>query len=412
MNEPKSQRPDDVVDRAVGALRATPVPHDAPPELLEHLAAACPGEPGQVAGKSLMQRISTMPRYTKAAAAVLLIAAAGLVVFLAVGPGATTVSWAEVQRKIRQAETLTFTATMEQEGVPPMKIKAMAKGSVTRQEMSEPTEMVIILDVAKKQVLTVVPGEKEAVLANLAGLPESTRKGLQDKDLARALKELIDEEGAAVGQKTLAGRKAQGYRVSEGGDVQLTIWADASTCDLIAMELLYYGGRVKVTLRDFEVDKPLDDSLFSLKPPEGYNLTRLDIKSATAEDMVTFLKFWLDARGDSFPETLSEVEWLRDCAAAMEKLAKKLSEEQLKEFAASLARARVFLQLHPDRFGYAGGGVKKGDAKVVVFWFQPQGKETYTVIYGDLRVKDGVAAADLPKPPATKPSATRPSPAK
>ena len=116
-----------------------------------------------------------MPRYTKAAAAVLLIAAVGLLIFLAVGPGAATISWADVQRKIRQAETLTFTATMEQEGVPPMKIKAMAKGSATRQEMSEPHEMVIILDPVKKQVLTLVPGEKQAVLANLAGLPESTR---------------------------------------------------------------------------------------------------------------------------------------------------------------------------------------------------------------------------------------------
>lgn len=408
MNEPKSQRQDDVVDRAVRALRATPVPHDAPPEVLERLAAACPGEPRQGTAKSLMRRISTMPRYTKAAAAVLLIAAAGLVVFLIVGPGAATVSWADVQRKIRQAETLTFTATMEQEGVPPMKTKVMAKGSVTRQEMSEPHEMVIILDPVKKQVLTLVPGEKQAVLANLAGLPESTRKGLQDRDLARALKELIDEEGAAVGEKTLAGRKAQGYRVGEGEQAQLTIWADAGTGDPLVLEILQYGGRVKITLRDFEVDKPLDDSLFSLKPPEGYELTRMDLKTASADDMVAFLKFWLDARGDSFPETLSQVEWLRDCAAAMEKLEKELSEEQLKELVTSLGRARLFLQFHPDRFGYAGGGVKKGDAKVVVFWFRPEGKETYTVIYGDLRVKAGVAADDLPKPPAT----TRPSPAK
>jgi outer membrane lipoprotein-sorting protein len=412
MNEPKSQRQDDVVDRAVQALRATPVPEDAPPEVLERLAAACPGEPGQVEGKSLMQRISTMPRYTKAAAAVLLIAAAGLVVFLAVGPGATTVSWADVQRKIQQARTLTFTATMEQEGVPPMKIKAMVKGSVTRQEMSEPHEMVLILDSVKQQVLTLVPSDKEAMLANLAGLPEATRKSLDDKDVARALKKLIDEEGVAAGEKTLAGRKALGYQVGKGEQTQLTIWADAGTGDPLVLELLQYGGRVKVTLRDFQVDKPLDDSLFSLKPPEGYNLTRLDIKSATAEDMVTFLKLWVDARGDSFPETLSEVEWFRDCAAAMEQLQRKLSREQQKELAASLARARLFLQLHLDRFGYAGAGVKKGDAKVVVFWFQPQGKETYTVIYGDLRVKEGVAATDLPKPPATKPSATRPSPAK
>ena len=404
MSKRTNGRQDEIVDRAVRALRATPVPSDAPPEVLERLAAACPGEPGPAARKSLMQRISTMRRHTKAAAVVLLVAAVGVVVFLAIGPGGATVSWAEVQRKIQQARTLTFTATMEQEGVPPMKIKAMVKRSVTRQEMSEPHEMIIILDAAKQQVLTLVPSEKEAVLANLAGLPEATRKSLDDKDVARALKKLIDEEGVAAGEKTLAGRKALGYQVGKGEQTQLTIWADAGTGDPLVLELLQYGGRVKVTLRDFQVDKPLDDSLFSLNPPEGYNLTRLDLKSASAEDMVGFLKFWLDARGGSFPDTLSEVEWLRDCADAMGKLEKELTKEQLTEFATSLCRARLFLQVHPDRFGYAGRGVKKGDAKTIVFWFRPEGQKTYTVIYGDLKAKTGVAAEDLPKPASTKPA--------
>jgi hypothetical protein len=45
---------------------------------------------------------------------------------------------------------------------------------------------------------------------------------------------------------------------------------------------------------------------------------------------------------------------------------------------------------------YAGNGVKFGDAETAIFWYQPEGSETYRVIYGDLSVKD-VAAENLPK---------------
>jgi hypothetical protein len=45
---------------------------------------------------------------------------------------------------------------------------------------------------------------------------------------------------------------------------------------------------------------------------------------------------------------------------------------------------------------YAGSGVKVGEADKAVFWYLPEGSDTYRVIYGDLSVKD-VAAGDLPK---------------
>lgn len=45
---------------------------------------------------------------------------------------------------------------------------------------------------------------------------------------------------------------------------------------------------------------------------------------------------------------------------------------------------------------YAGSGVKLGDASKPIFWYQPQGSQTYRVIYGDLSAKD-VAPENLPK---------------
>jgi hypothetical protein len=45
---------------------------------------------------------------------------------------------------------------------------------------------------------------------------------------------------------------------------------------------------------------------------------------------------------------------------------------------------------------YVGKDVKFGEADKPIFWYKPEGSQTYRVIYGDLSVKD-VAQEDLPK---------------
>ncbi|HUS91587.1 MAG TPA: hypothetical protein VM695_07030 [Phycisphaerae bacterium] len=344
------------------------------------------------------------PSIKAGAAVVVLAVAVGLWAFLTVGGGGATITWADVQREIREARTLTFTATMEQNGVPAMVVRGMAKGTVSRQEMSKPYEMIVIMDIAKKKVLSIETKEKTAVLTSISQLPEAARKRLEEGDYFGHLKKLIEKAGVEIGEKTIDGRQAKGYRVGKGGRIEMTLWADAKTGHPIVMEFLQYGGRVKTVIKDFELDKKLDDSLFSFQPPEGFELIKLDLKSARTEDMTAFLRLWVDARKGTFPDTLSEVEWIKDCVDAVDKLSKELPKEQLQELLETLGRARLFLQLHPDRYGYAGKGVKMGDAKTPVFWFCPDGETTYIVVYGDLSTKAGVPAKDLPKPPATKPA--------
>ena len=45
---------------------------------------------------------------------------------------------------------------------------------------------------------------------------------------------------------------------------------------------------------------------------------------------------------------------------------------------------------------YAGKDAKFGDPETAIFWYRPEGSETYRVIYGDLSVKD-VAPGNLPE---------------
>jgi len=53
-------------------------------------------------------------------------------------------------------------------------------------------------------------------------------------------------------------------------------------------------------------------------------------------------------------------------------------------------------ELSKSNWHYAGADVKFGDAEKAIFWYRPEGAETYRVIYGDLSAKD-VAAENLPK---------------
>ena len=80
-----------------------------------------------------------------------------------------------------------------------------------------------------------------------------------------------------LGTKQVGGRESVGFRIRlkrDGtdflmGDVS-EIWVDAKTKRLVLAETRDTERRWVSTLKDFIFDQELDDSLFSLEPPEGY----------------------------------------------------------------------------------------------------------------------------------------------
>jgi len=64
-----------------------------------------------------------------------------------------------------------------------------------------------------------------------------------------------------------------------------------------------------------------------------------------------------------------------------------------------LSRHLLFIRFFKGQgeWHYAGSGVKFGEADKAIFWYQPEGSETYRVIYGDLHVED-VAPENLSEP--------------
>ena len=391
-----------IVDRAVESLRATATP--APPEdVLRAVISAGESGPPIRDQRTPIQRIFTMKRIATIAAAVIIVAGAiGLILVL--GDRSATIAWADVQEKIRNARTVSMRITMQQEGAPDIVVtRKIMEGGLMRQEISVEGEPVTqIYRLREGKLLVLVHKSKTAVHMGLSGMPEKVRRAIEKGDTLASMKELIEEAETELGEKEIAGRPAKGYRVTKGG-MTFSIWADAKTGDPVKVTLTVYQGEVLVTMSDFRFNEEMDESLFSLDKPEGYKWISekpVDIGTASAEDFVEFFKLWAECREGTFPPTLSENQWMKDCLDHVKKLEKELSDAEVLTKLLPHSRARLFLQMRPHLYkNYLGKDVELGAKDTAIFWYKPKDAETFTVIYGDLRIDKDVAKEDLPEAP-------------
>lgn len=394
MNDERKIPAEQIVDRAASALRETPVPAGPPAETMQAVLAA-----GEAAGKPLKlktfrERIFAMNRFAKIAAAVLICAAvAGLAIWLGTPE---SVAWADVQEKIRKAHTLTCTISMRQEGAPAVEGKMFIKEpGLIRQELTEPEPAILIFDLKKGKLLTLAPKEKKAILIDITGLPGQIRKGHEGKDFLAKLKALVEGAESELGEREIAGKKAKGYKIKHKGE-GLTLWVNAKTGDILEMELKPFQGKMVMVLSDFVLDKPLDEKLFSLEKPKGYDWISEPLKlyEGAAEDVAGALRTWAKMRGGSFPDAVTPQEMVKDITKA----GPPPSDEVALKMGILAGRTFLLLANKDRKCCYAGKGVKSGDAETAIFWFLPKDGKTYKVIYGDLSIKE-VAEEDLPEAP-------------
>jgi len=154
--------------------------------------------------------------------------------------------------------------------------------------------------------------------------------------------------------------------------------------------------------KNLKFDVPMDESLFSMDVPEGYTQQQaeLDLHGATEEDFIEGLRIMAEVFGDgNFPESVALEDYLKQAPAIIKKCEELgLSEEEQTELGMKLQNYLLFIRFFKGegQWHYAGKGVKLGDADTAIFWYRPEGSETYRVIYGDLRVED-VSPENLPK---------------
>ncbi|HZW31464.1 MAG TPA: DUF2092 domain-containing protein [Isosphaeraceae bacterium] len=402
-NRPVPPPQDDLIDRAAEALRRTPVP-EGPSESIvtQTLTAlrAAAGEPDIVP----FRRRTTMMTALKIAGAVLA-SAGGLLYFAGLPPASATAEFTEAARKLQDAQTLSLRETMTIAGqANPATARLFYKVPGLMRAEEEPAGgAVSILDLSRGKVLFLNPADKSAIL--LEEPPAQGEGGGPGprRDLAASMidemRRLGGKEGQAAGEKVIGNVRTRGYRVKEQGQ-DLTVWVDPQKKLPVQIEISGRTGNrdFQATFADIRLDPVLDDALFSFDPPAGYALRKAGTKlmMTPEEAVVRRLRTYADAHDGRFPARLDD--FTDSQKPASTKKPKGAVEPGAFEVAIAAAHVAAFCQKMKDHYGYKPEGVKLGDARTILFWYQPEGQTRYRAVYGDLHVGD-VSADQLPEKP-------------
>ena len=425
--KPKQPRQRSVVDRAIRAVRQRPVPDGPPAEVLSTILDAETGSEDQARPIRLTKRRVTMKRLATTAAAAVIIAGLllGLPYLLKDDNG--NVAFAEVLERMQKIKTVTWTTTVKHDVSKKYNPKSAvnlsdsdsterfffkAPGHV-RSETSiksshggveQVSKSITIMDVTAGKYLFLYPDRKEASrkTEKLTG-----KEAHWITSYLTGLKMMITPEAESLGKKAIGGHDTIGFRVRKGGNTT-DLWVDAKSKNLVLVvitDVIVLDRVIQTsvkTLRDFEFDRKLDDSLFSLDMPKGYkksegweflsfDISKLDTPPPTEKDLIDGLLLWAVVRDGEFP---AESTFKIDDAEQIK------GDKDPKIVNWSSERHRVvgrFVRLRAgDRWHYAGKGVKLGDKQAAVCWYRPKDSKTYRVIYGDLSVRD-VTPDALPK---------------
>jgi len=337
-------------------------------------------------------------RWTVAAALVFAVAFAG---WLVTG-GSPAPALANFAEPILNAKSAKFKMTSRAGGNVVAVSNLLVRGPWMRMEVEQPgggRRQIDIRNEESDRALTLLPNENKAELIRVKNRPERMKTGGYLEEIRKMLVESEADPKTTretLGEREIDGRKLVGYRIANPA-MRLELWGDPATGlpHSIVQTLSAYPN-VTNTVSDFEFDMPFDESLLSLDPPAGYQVTEreIDMTPPSEAALIDALRTAAELNDGVFPDALN-----MDVGHGLVKRFRKnnkskLSADELEKQAQALTTKIVrgfvgfTLQFPDDKRHYAGQGVKLDAPNTVVFWYQPEGKETYRVIYADLSTAD------------------------
>jgi hypothetical protein len=214
--------------------------------------------------RSKMIRIA---RYSTSVAAVLLVAIAAWWMFFS---SSTATAWAQVIEQLSRARNATCQLTFYRGGETTDKV--YIEGDRTRHEGAQ---TIRIADFRTGELLELNTATKKATLRDL--VKDSDGHAIRGGNLLADLLKLKDAASKVLPDEGIGGVLCHVYRVDKpvllGWDVPwVKLWIDPRTNLPTQVHTLVADGQIAVTYHDFRWNEPLDESLFSLVPPKGYEL--------------------------------------------------------------------------------------------------------------------------------------------
>ncbi|WP_406698200.1 hypothetical protein V5E97_05035 [Singulisphaera sp. Ch08] len=398
-----SSNPDDLLSRAVDAMRQVPVPEGPSEEVVSRTLAALMAADRVEAPIFHFRRRRLMIAMMKIAA-VVVVAAGGLSYLGAPPSGGTMVAFAATVQTLREAQGYSFRMTLsgpDQKKLGTMKTYFKAPG-VSRSEQEG--GQVVISNTSQGKTLMLDPSSKSALL--IESKPHEKPKENSGVGLVESFRKLEASDGVPAGEKEIGGVKARGFRVKKLHD-EMVFWIDPNTKLPLLVETTsqVQGKEIRTTLSEFVINPDVDEALFSTEPPPGYTLRRtesdvfggdpekfLDIEEAA----VRLLRLYTEKSGGTFPTKLDDFNMFNQFFPKDIKKSALPDPERLRTVQTILRFMMATRELK-EGFGYKPDGVKLGDADTIILWYKPKGANLHRAIYGDLHGAD-VTANKLPEP--------------
>ena len=322
------------------------------------------------------------------AAAVIIVAAIGI---LSISQPAIT--FAQVVEPILNAKTIIFDSFIgdEETGT---SIHEIIVGQKIRRTISNMPGMTMIIDPENSKMLVLTDADNSAAYVDISGTV-----GEQHQSFITFLHHVItkvQDNSENLGEQEIDGQKAIVFEAG-GPNEGIKIWADPETALPIRIELTL--GQTFTVMKNFQFDPEIDESLVNMDVPDGYALAEaeFDMTDVTEESFIESLRIWAKViRDGTFPDEIGTENVMKLVPVLGQKMmALNLPEQEATQMGMNFGKGMIFLQTL-ESWSYTGEGVKLGDASKAVFWYLPDGSDTYRVIYGDLSVKD-VSEENLPK---------------
>jgi len=450
MNHERNEHHSDPVDAAVQGLLREDTPAGPAPEVQATLLKRIEQEAQTVSPNHPLSFFLRRPTVMKIAAVIALLAAAGFFAVTATTP-TKAIAFEDVARQIMKIESASYELSTTVQ-YPDGRSIELAKNKVTVQmpdkmRIEMPGGMVSIFDFSEDKMLMLMADNKVAMLipgiSSEFGTNQKETQFLGDiQDHLRQAEHGDKLDGVKyedLGEKQIDDSKAIGFRVltqdaskdkeqAEADADQPTntfdVWADAESGVIVLLEFKTPGadgGTVIYTYKNFVYNQKLDPKLLSLEAPEGYmlvnpeagalaDLPESETNKGTLRLLIENISLYATENEGLFPATLqSQVikdhlteQWKSENPGKpvyQDKDQSQYTDPMLRKVHDLIDDAFAFVRkLEADGvdYEYAGKGVKFGDSKAPILWFKPNGADTYTVVYGDMKIKQADEAPATP----------------
>jgi hypothetical protein len=371
-----------------------------------------------------------------AAAAVIIIAVLVNIIHFDGSVNVTNAAFADVLQSIYKAKTVTYKETFHTKDGTFTNEVMLTEAGIQRTVL--PEGGIMIFDFCNGISLTITPATKSALLTRRVGR-KRTGKLFSYLDW---LSTLHEQSGKYVQQEEIDGKMTNKFICDQGEFYKITVWVDPETNlpvrvekvslphpnkDIImpqmSLSLADFGGnsdethtyticgidgiqeKMTIVMSDFVWDADIDQSLFSLTPPEGYTVEegQADVSEIGEKDLIDTLALWAEMSDGNFPEAIND---LGDPNKVKPLLIKKFhiggppkeEFEQAYQQIEKMLRGLFFAQKQKvsGTWDYAGDGVSLGQTDIPVCWWKQEDSNEYRVIFGDLSIGT-VPAEQLPQ---------------